>query len=126
MTTITETRACLSCARPVKGRTDKKFCDDYCRNHFNNVRKARSERNIYVKRINAVLLRNRRILETLLEEGTTVAKVSREQLQWLGFQFRYSTHSQIAEKGKRVFYYYEYGCLQDRDGRFLVIKKEDE
>jgi predicted nucleic acid-binding Zn ribbon protein len=123
MTTVTEARACLSCARPVKGRTDKKFCDDYCRNHFNNERKARIERNMHVKRINAVLLKNRQILETLLAEETTCVKVSREQLQWLGFQFRYSTHTQVTENGKRIFFCYDYGCVQVRPGWFMISKK---
>ena len=31
-----EPKPCLSCSKPVKGRTDKKFCDDYCRNSYHN------------------------------------------------------------------------------------------
>jgi hypothetical protein len=31
-----ETKTCLFCEKPVKGRSDKKFCDDYCRAAYNN------------------------------------------------------------------------------------------
>jgi hypothetical protein len=32
MTVITEAKKCLACGKQLKGRIDKKFCDDYCRN----------------------------------------------------------------------------------------------
>ena len=119
-------RSCRHCGRQVNGRVDKKFCDDYCRNQFNNVRRARSERNDYVKNINAALLRNRRILEKLLEDGSAASVVSRQQLQWLGYQFHYSTHTQPDARGRRVFYCYEYGCAPVRPGWFRVTRKNDE
>ena len=31
-----EHRECLECGEPLKGRVDKKFCSDYCRNSHNN------------------------------------------------------------------------------------------
>ena len=31
---IVPPKLCLTCNKPVKGRTDKKFCDDYCRNNY--------------------------------------------------------------------------------------------
>ena len=33
---LMEKRECLECREPVKGRVDKKFCSDYCRNAYNN------------------------------------------------------------------------------------------
>ena len=30
-------KKCLSCGKLLKGRVDKKFCDDYCRNNYNNL-----------------------------------------------------------------------------------------
>ena len=29
-------RKCLECGTVLKGRSDKKFCSDYCRNTYNN------------------------------------------------------------------------------------------
>jgi len=31
-----EERYCLECGEPLIGRSDKKFCDDQCRNAYNN------------------------------------------------------------------------------------------
>ena len=38
---------CLQCDKVIRGRIDKKFCDDWCRNNFNNAlnRKRKKRRN---------------------------------------------------------------------------------
>jgi len=36
-----ENKTCLACGKILKGRVDKKFCDDYCRNNYNNLQKAK-------------------------------------------------------------------------------------
>ena len=59
-----KTKLCLNCNKPVKGRTDKKFCDDYCRNNYNNQLKSNTIN--LVRNINNALGKNRRILENLL------------------------------------------------------------
>ena len=69
---------CLLCNKPVKGRTDKKFCDDYCRNIYNNQLKA-PENNL-VRNINHALGKNRRILEGLIVDGDEMAKATKETL----------------------------------------------
>ena len=40
--TTLQTRLCGVCTRPLRGRSDKKFCNDYCRNTFNNRKKIKS------------------------------------------------------------------------------------
>ena len=57
-----ETKTCLACGKPLKGRIDKKFCDDYCRNNYNNQQKAKGSHSSYVRNINNTLLKNRKIL----------------------------------------------------------------
>jgi len=45
-------RKCLHCDHVLKGRTDKKFCDDYCRNTYNNPTiKARKKKRNKLKNI---------------------------------------------------------------------------
>ncbi|MEJ2006354.1 MAG: hypothetical protein P8X57_15635, partial [Cyclobacteriaceae bacterium] len=39
----------MNCGATVRGRRDKKFCDDHCRNEFNNARRADEE--AYLRRI---------------------------------------------------------------------------
>jgi len=53
-------RRCLDCQEPLKGRADKKFCNDLCRNNYNN--RLKSESNNLVRRINGILRKNRNIL----------------------------------------------------------------
>lgn len=54
-------KTCLACDKPLKGRLDKKFCDDYCRNNYNN--RLNSDQSNYVRNVNNILRKNRRILE---------------------------------------------------------------
>jgi hypothetical protein len=45
-------RKCLNCDHVLKGRPDKKFCGDYCRNAYNNPAiKARKKRKNKIKNI---------------------------------------------------------------------------
>jgi len=49
----TENKNCPECDDKIKGRADKKFCSDACRNAFNN--KLNSDANSTVRNINNAL-----------------------------------------------------------------------
>jgi hypothetical protein len=119
-----ETKTCLTCGKPLKGRADKRFCDDYCRNSYNNQLKSAS--NNLVRNINNALGKNRRILESLLSEGEETAKANKEKLQRLGFQFKYITHTYITKTGKTYFYCYDYGYLPLENDWYLIVKRKEE
>ena len=114
-------KVCTLCGKTLKGRSDKKFCDDYCRSAYNNDRKGVV--NNFIRNINHALIRNRRILEDLLKNGEQKTKANRERLLQLGFQFRYSTHSYTNSKGSVYFYCYEYGYLPLDNNWFLIVKR---
>jgi hypothetical protein len=114
-------RTCLLCNQPLKGRTDKKYCDDYCRNAYNNQQKAKTVNN-YIKNINNALLKNRRILESILSDNGETIKTPKERLHWQGFQFKYSTHSLTTPTGQTCFYCYEYGYVNLDNEWCLVVK----
>lgn len=119
-------KKCLSCNKPIKGRADKKFCDDYCRNNYNNQQKAKGSHSTYVRNINNTLLKNRKILESI--KGNKVENVSakREKLLQLGFNFKYITHHFKNKDDKTYFWCYDYGYLPlDNDWFLIVRKKED-
>ena len=59
-----EDRTCIECGRSFQGRSDKKFCTDACRNHFNN--KQNADQMNYIRSVNNTLRKNRRILENLI------------------------------------------------------------
>ena len=119
-----ETKTCLFCEKPVKGRSDKKFCDDYCRAAYNNDLKSAS--NNYIRNVNNALGKNRRILESLLPEGEATAKANRDKLIEKGFQFKYHTHIYNTKADKTYFYCYEYGYLPLENNWFLIVKKNED
>ena len=69
-------RNCLECGSKILGRIDKKFCNDSCRNTYNN--KLNKDRRNLVRNTNNRLRKNYRILEELNPDQKT--KVSRGKL----------------------------------------------
>ncbi len=102
-----ETKICHSCGKPIRGRSDKKFCDDYCRNTYNN--RLNGVDNNFIRNINNALRRNRRILEELLQGTTNSGTSMREDLFNMGFQFQYFTHVQTTKQGKTAYFCYDFG-----------------
>ena len=114
-------RKCPECNLPIRGRSDKKFCSDACRNAFNN--KVKTDATNFVRNVNNVLRKNRRILEELLPGET--AKTTKTTLNQKGFDFGYFTNTYTTKKGATYYYCYEYGYLPlDNDFYFLVKKRE--
>ena len=120
---IAETKACLSCSKHFRGRTDKKFCNDHCRNTYNNRRN--SERNNYVRSINFHLRKNRRILEGCLNASQQTARTTKSKLHVKGFRFTYYTHTYANRKGKVFLFCYEYGYLILEKENVMIIRKEN-
>lgn len=119
-----QSRTCMHCDKQVRGRSDKKFCDDYCRAAFNNVLK--SPVNNYIRNVNNALSRNRRVLESMLSGSGSTTKADRDKLIEQGFQFKYHTHQYRARNGNTYFYCYEYGYLPLEKNLFLLVRKKDD
>lgn len=114
-------KVCLECDAPFKGRIDKKFCSDACRIAFNN--RLHSTDKHYVRDINNILRRNRRILMDMNPTGKN--KVSHEKLKAKGLNFNYFTSTYKTKEGAQYFYCYEQGYLPiEKDYYLLVVKKE--
>jgi hypothetical protein len=115
-------KECLECEEPIKGRIDKKFCSDLCRNAYNN--KINSDTTNYVRNVNSILRKNRRILEGLIPEQT--AKSTKVKLLDKGFNFGYYTNIYTTQKGVNYYFCYEYGYLPlENEYYFLVKRKEN-
>ena len=123
MTAENKTARCVACDKPVKGRTDKKFCDDYCRNIYNNQLKA--SKNNLVRNINNALGRNRRILESFFAEEE-IAKTHKDKLVEKGFQFKYMTHTYTNKKGNIYFFCYDLGYMPLENDWYLLVKRREE
>jgi hypothetical protein len=113
---------CASCGKNIKGRTDKKFCNDYCRHLFHNKNKIETD-NIE-KKINNILSRNRKIIKTLFESEDFLIKIKREELLEMGFIFRHYTHSKRKNNGSCYYYCYDYGYILLEKEYCLLIKQE--
>ncbi len=117
----TESRICRACSKEIRGRTDKKFCDDYCRNHYNNMLKSGD--NKFVRNVINALRKNRMILQDLLG-NKLIAKARLNHLQSRGFQFTYHTDTYQSKKGRVYVYCFEYGYLPVEQDFFLIVKRK--
>jgi hypothetical protein len=116
-----EERKCKECGNKLLGRRDQKFCSDHCRNAFNN--KMNEDANATVRRINAILRKNRRVLEKLNPEGKkTVDGIT---LAEEGFNFHYFTNIYKTQKGSSYFFCYEYGYIKLENDQYMLVKKQD-
>jgi hypothetical protein len=118
-----QTATCQTCQKPIRGRSDKKFCNDYCRNTFNNNLKASA--NNLVRNINNTLGKNRRILESLFEKEEEITKTTKEKLLQKGFQFKFFTHTYTNKKGNVYFFCYDLGYLPLEKDWYLLVKRKE-
>lgn len=125
MTELTN-KKCLYCQKNLKGRIDKKFCDDYCRNNHNNQQKSTNILHPIVRNINQALLKNRKILQEVLPDTEDMAKANYEKLIQKGFQFKYHTHTYANKKGQTYFFCYEYGYLLLENNWYLIVRRKEE
>ena len=123
MTADTKAKLCLTCSKPIKGRTDKKFCDDYCRNNYNNQLKSATTN--LVRNINNALGKNRRVLESFFGKED-LTKTTKDKLLEKGFQFKYITHTYTNKKGNVYFFCYDIGYLPLENDWFLLVKRKEE
>jgi hypothetical protein len=112
---------CLECNSPFHGRADKKFCSDQCRSAHHN--RVEIESRDYIRRINHILKKNRRILTQLQAEGKK--QVGVEKLKIKGFDFNYFTSFYTSREGIHHYYCYDHGFLQKAKGETLVLVQKE-
>ena len=114
-------KTCLDCGSVIHGRADKKFCNDLCRNNYNN--QLNSDSYNLIRNINNILKRNRRVMEELNPSGKT--KTTRERMASKGFNFKYLTHKYDTQKGDTYYFCYEFGYLLLDNDEVLLVKREE-
>lgn len=113
-------KLCQNCSKPLKGRADKKFCDENCRNQYNNT--LNSDTNAEMRQIQNILRKNRRILQDVLGENDKL-KTSLKKLTDKGFLPDYLTHLYNTKSGSQYRYSFEYGIMLLEEGMVLIVKK---
>ncbi len=101
-------KKCLDCGETIRGRTDKKFCSDQCRNNYNN--RLNRDSNNFVRNVHGLLRKNRRILSDLYNDGKL--KVHKDALFALGYNFSFFTQIIETSDGKKYHYCFEYGYYE--------------
>ncbi|MBT8178884.1 MAG: DUF2116 family Zn-ribbon domain-containing protein [Eudoraea sp.] len=118
---MSEERKCLECGEPIRGRADKKFCSDYCRNAYHNQRNKDSKN--LIRNINNRLRKNYRILDSFpLKEGKT--RTTRNKLMDKGFDFDYFTNLYTTRKGSIYYFVYDLGYLPLDNDFYMIVKRE--
>lgn len=110
---------CPICGQTVRGRADKKFCSDYCRNSFHN--KLNSDTINYMRNVNNLLRRNRRILMKLNPKGKST--VSKFKLINNGFNFEFFTNEYKTKTGKTYRFCYDQGYVMLEPDLYAIVKK---
>ena len=117
-----EARKCLECDTVIRGRADKKFCSDYCRNAHNN--KLNKDSKNLVRNINNRLRKNYRILDSFeLKDGKTT-KTTKTRLLDKGFDFEFITNLLTTKKGTNYYFVYHLGYRRLDDDFYLIVKRE--
>jgi predicted nucleic acid-binding Zn ribbon protein len=119
-------KICLQCGKPITGRLDKKYCDDYCRNMYNNQTKRADEKQI--QQVNSIIRKNRRILKTLCPVGK--ATVRKEVLDAMGYNYRYFSGLYRSSAPRSIAYFicydYAFSPVNEKGiDKALIVQKQD-
>ncbi|WP_262148009.1 MULTISPECIES: DUF2116 family Zn-ribbon domain-containing protein [Chryseobacterium] len=109
---------CIECGEKIIGRSDKKFCNDACRNAFNN--KQNKDSSNLMRNVNNKLRRNYRILSEINIEGKT--KIAKAKLDGLGFDFNYFTNLKVYKNGSEYKFVYDHGYKMLEEDFVLIVK----
>lgn len=114
-------RQCLECTAEFHGRADKRFCSTECRTTYYN--RQNSDRTNFMRNVNNILRKNRRILQKYNPDGKS--KVHKSKLADAGFKFNYFTNIYQTRAGKTYYFCYEQGYLPiEQDWYALVVRQE--
>ena len=113
-------KQCLECEETFHGRADKKFCSHNCRSSYNN--RLNSDATNFIRNINNILRKNRRILSQLNPAGKT--KVHQDKLIDLGFKFSYFTNIYRTKNGNTYFFCYDQGYLKLENGFCTLVVRQ--
>lgn len=113
-------KQCLECKEEFQGRADKKFCSPGCRSTANN--KVNRDAINFVRNINNILRRNRRILVLLNPDGK--AKVHKDKMLGEGFKFSYFTNIYQTKNGNTYYFVYDYGYIELENGFYTLVRRQ--
>lgn len=119
-------RLCKQCGKIIntlKGRSDRQYCDERCKNKYHNARNK--EDDIEFKRVQRVLRTNRKILKKMFERNDK-DELKKERLLKAGFEFDYHTHTKLSKIKSNLFTFcFEYGYRAVGEDKVKVVRAFD-
>jgi hypothetical protein len=119
-------RYCKQCGKiinPDKGRADRLYCDELCKNRFHN--QVKMMENGELQRIDLILKKNHRILKKMFLKKQH-DEIANEKLLKEGFDFDYHTHHVISKIKKNEFIFcFDYGYCTLPGQKVKIIKAFD-
>ena len=112
-------KVCMECGEKIVGRTDKKYCSDYCRNSYNN--NLNKDKKNLMRNVNNRLRKNYRILEELNPGDKT--KTSKSKLLAKGFNFDYFTSIYTTRSGNVYYFVYDQGYLPLEGDFYALVRR---
>ncbi len=115
-------RLCQACQKVLEGRSDKKFCDPYCKSAFHYKRNQEEPKGLYSK-IDKQLKKNRSLLKSYNKAGKSIVKT--EILIQQGFDPNFFTHFWKNQKGDIYLFAYEFGFLlkkENQTNKYVLVK----
>lgn len=110
------------CGKELFGRSDKKYCNDECRNRANSV-KRRSDawgEDKCIYEITRDLRRNRLVMKSTGAFLNETKIVTRGWMLDKGYNFEYYTNILHTKKGD-YYFCFEFGHMQLEEGRVLIV-----
>lgn len=115
-------KTCCYCDKTLEGRSDKKFCDPYCKSAYHYQKSLEQSPKFYHK-VDNQLKTNRRILKQFNKAGKSTVRAS--ILIDEGFDPNFFTHYWKTNKGDVYLFVYEFGFLRQTEhqkDKYLLIK----
>jgi len=113
---------CPICKELIKGRSDKRFCCNQCKNEY-HIR-LRQVTRIATIDTDRILHRNRSILLEIMGKVSQKKKIARDVLDQKQFNFDYITGYYINKQGKTYHYVYDFAWMLFSDREILIIRRK--
>lgn len=122
MKNIDTSKKCMYCQESLSGRSDKIFCNVYCKSAFQYRLNTEKPDSLF-KTIDKQLKTNRRILKAFNKSGKST--VRKEKLLQEGFNPKFFTHYYKTQGGNLYLFCYEYGFMEKTENnkkKFVLIE----
>ena len=116
---------CLACNKKIEGRSDKRFCDPYCKSAYHYKKNKEDNSNVYYK-IDKQLKLNRSLLKKYNQAGKATIRAT--ILIDRGFNPNFFTHFWKNKKGQVYLFVYEFGFLKTSENatqKYVLIQWQE-